>query len=161
MRGEYTDPADDEVSHARDLRQARTHAWCVAAFGDRDARSVQLRGLRLVEEAIEAAQASGCDAALVHRLVDHVYARPVGELVQELGGVAVTLLNLAQAAGLSADRAERLEIERVLSRPLADFAARNAAKKAAGLDVPEPSGPEKPQAGTGPGAGPARRPRAT
>jgi NTP pyrophosphatase (non-canonical NTP hydrolase) len=137
-------PAEDEVTHARDLRQARTHAWCVAAFGDHDARSVQLRGLRLVEEAIEAAQAAGCDAGMVHRLVDHVYAKPVGELVQELGGVSVTLLNLAQAAGFSADRAERLEIERVLSRPLADFAARNAAKKQAGFDVAEPSEPENP-----------------
>jgi NTP pyrophosphatase (non-canonical NTP hydrolase) len=126
----------DEATGARDLRQARTHAWCVAAFGEHDACSLPLRGLRLVEEAIEAAQASGCDAATIHRLVDHVYAKPVGELVQELGGVGVTLLNLAQAAGLSADRAERLEIERVLSRPLRDFAARNAAKKAAGFDVP-------------------------
>lgn len=119
----------------RDRRQAETHEWCVAAFGDHDARSIPQRGLRLMEEAIETAQACGCDAAILHRLIDHVYARPVGELAQELGGLGVTLLALAEAAGLSADDAELREIERVKAKPLAHFAARNAAKTAAGFHV--------------------------
>lgn len=117
----------------RDRRQVQTHAWCLAAFGDHDARSVQQRGIRLAEEAIETAQACGCDPAMLHRLIDHVYAKPVGELAQELGGLGVTLLALAEAAGLSADQAERREVQRVLAKPLAHFAARNAAKKAAGF----------------------------
>lgn len=122
------------VSVDRDLRQADVHRWCVAAFGDHDARSIPQRGLRLVEEAIETAQACGCDAAMLYRLVDHIYAKPVGELGQELGGLGVTLLALAEAAGLSADAAEVAEIERVKSKPLEHFAARNAAKKAAGFE---------------------------
>ena len=117
----------------RDRRQADTHAWCVAAFGDHDARSIPQRGMRLAEEAIETAQACGCDAAMLHRLIDHIYAKPVGELVQELGGLGVTLLALAEAAGVSADRAELQELERVRSKPLAEFAARNAAKREAGF----------------------------
>lgn len=120
----------------RDQRQADVHAWCVAAFGDHDARSIPQRGLRLVEEAIETAQACGCDAAMLHRLIDHIYAKPVGELGLELGGLGVTMLALAEAAGFSADAAEVNEIQRVTSKPLGHFAARNAAKKAAGFNTP-------------------------
>lgn len=120
---------------ARDQRQEWVHNWCVAAFGDDHAKSIEQRGIRLVEEAIEAGQAAGCSAEMIHRLVDYVFARPVGELRQEMGGVGVTLLALAQAAGVSADAAELAEFERVLSKPLAHFAARNAAKNAAGFDV--------------------------
>ncbi|MFC0679414.1 hypothetical protein ACFFGH_16380 [Lysobacter korlensis] len=123
------------VLQGRDERQAQTHEWCVAAFGDHDARSVAQRGLRLAEEAIETAQACGCDAAMLHRLIDHVYSKPVGELAQELGGLGVTLLALAEAAGISADDAEQLELARVRAIPLSHFAARNAAKKAAGFHV--------------------------
>lgn len=125
------------VQSDRDRRQAQTHAWCVAAFGDHDARSIPQRGLRLMEEAIETAQACGCDPAMLHRLIDHVYAKPAGGLREELGGLGVTLLALAQAAGLSADDAEALEVERVRAKPLAHFAARNAAKQAAGFHVSE------------------------
>lgn len=124
---------------ARNRRQAETHAWCVAAFGDHDARSIAQRGLRLAEEAIETAQACGCDAAMLHRLIDHVYAKPVGELRQELGGLGVTMLALAQAAGISADAVEQAELERVRAKPLSHFAARNAAKKAAGFHTDDPS----------------------
>lgn len=130
------------VADDRDRRQAETHAWCVAAFGDHDARSIPQRGLRLIEEAVETAQACGCDPATLHRLIDHVYARPVGELRQELGGLGVTLLALAEAAGISADEAERAEIGRVRAKPLSHFAARNAAKKAAGFHVDASGTPE-------------------
>lgn len=131
----------EETSRSvRDRRQSDTHAWCVAAFGDHDARSVPQRGLRLAEEAIETAQACGCDPAMLHRLIDHVYAKPVGELPQELGGLGVTLLALAEAAGISADEAEQHELLRVRAKPLSHFAARNAAKKAAGFHVPGPAG---------------------
>jgi len=119
----------------RDRRQADTHAWCVAAFGDHAARSIPQRGLRLMEEAIETAQACGCDPAMLHLLIDHVYAKPVGGLREELGGLGVTVLALAEAAGLSADDAESREVERVRAKPLAHFAERNAAKKAAGFHV--------------------------
>ena len=74
---------------------------------------------------------------MLHRLIDHVYAKAVGELGQEVGGLGVTLLALAEAAGISADAAELREIERVRSKPLAGFSARNAAKKAAGFHTSE------------------------
>lgn len=119
----------------RSSRQIQVAIWCVAAFGDDHAKSIEQRGIRLVEEAVEAAQACGCDPAMIHRLVDHVYAKPIGKLDQEIGGVGVTLLALADAAGVSADEAEMREIHRIHTFPLEHFAARNAAKNAAGFNV--------------------------
>lgn len=118
---------------SRFARQADVAAWCRRAFGDEQADSPPQRGLRLLEEAAEAAQAAGVDAALAHHVVAHVFSRPVGEIAQELGGVGVTLLAFANACGLSADECERIEAERVLAKPLEHFHKRNAEKNAAGL----------------------------
>lgn len=119
----------------RDGRQDGVHAWCIAAFGDDHAKNVEQRGIRLVEEAIEAGQAAGCDPEMIHRLVDHIYSKPAGEIKQEMGGVGVTLLALAAALNVSADSCEHAEFVRVRSKPLAEFAARNAAKNALGFNV--------------------------
>lgn len=119
----------------RSARQHRVNAWCAEAFGSDHAASVPERALRLIEEALEAAQAAGINSAMAHRLVDHVYSRPTGELEQELGGVGLTLLALASAAGLDADHTEQQELDRVLSKPASHFTARNAAKIAAGLSI--------------------------
>jgi len=121
------------MSAPRDRRQADVFAWARAAFTVEQATSLPQRGLRLLEEAAEAFQAAGGDAEMAHRLVDYVFARPVGELRQELGGVGIGVLCLAAAAGISADEAERTEVERVLGKPLEHFRRRNAEKNAAGL----------------------------
>lgn len=122
---------------SRDGRQEVIAQWCADAFGVEHATSLPQRGIRLAEEAIEAAQAAGCDRAMVHKLVDHIFDRPAGEIGQECGGVAVTLLALADAAGRSADAEEVREICRVLAKPVEHFAARNAAKNAAGFNTVE------------------------
>lgn len=124
----------------RDQRQANVFAWTQAAFTVEQATSMPQRGVRLLEEAIEAFQSVGGAPEMAHKLVDYIFARPVGELRQELGGVGVCVLALAAAAGMSADEAERCEVERVLAKPLAHFRDRNAAKNAAGfLATKEPS----------------------
>jgi hypothetical protein len=117
----------------RDARQKRVAEWCAAAFGAAQAASVEQRGLRLLEEAIEAYQAAGCNREQAHKLVDYVFARPPGKLSQELGGVGITTLALANACGASADAEEVRELNRVLSKPLVHFAARNQAKNDAGF----------------------------
>lgn len=127
----------------RDLRQATVAEWCAAAFGIEHATNLAQRAVRFREEAEELYQAAmaaaGVDAAaaieLAHRQTDHVHSRPVGTIGQELGGVGVTTLALANAAGLSADAEEMREVDRVLAKPLAHFARRNAEKNAAGFDV--------------------------
>lgn len=119
----------------RDSRQRRVAEWCAAAFGADHAASIPQRGIRLLEEAIEAYQACGCTEEMAHRLVKHVFANEPGKLNQEIGGVSVTMLALAEAANLSAEVEEIREVERVLAKPLEHFAKRNAAKNAAGFNV--------------------------
>lgn len=125
----------------RDEQERRTHrqkkvsAWAREAFGVEEAMSLPQRGLRLLEEAVEAFQSCGGTEAKAVELVKFVFARPVGPLSGELGGVGVTLLALAAAAGLSADVAEEQEVQRVLSKPIAHFAERNRVKNEAGFRV--------------------------
>jgi hypothetical protein len=119
----------------RDARQRRVAQWAAAAFGVEQATGPKQRGIRLLEEAVEAYQSAGGDKVMAHLLIDFVFERPSGELAQELGGVAVTLLALANAAGLSADHEEAREIARVLAESSGEFTARKAAKNAAGFDT--------------------------
>ena len=119
----------------RDQRQEMVASWAELAFGRDQSTSIPQRGLRLLEEAIEAFQACGGDEVMAHKLVSFVFARPPGTIGQELGGVAVTVLALAAAAGLSADEEECREVDRVLSKPLREFTERNANKNAAGFKL--------------------------
>ena len=125
-----------DIKVVRNHRQTMIAIWAREAFGEAEATSIPQRGLRLLEEAIEAFQACGGDEAMAHKLVSYVFARPPGTIGQELGGVAVTVLALAAAAGLSADEEECREVQRVLSKPLGEFTARNANKNAAGFRIP-------------------------
>lgn len=133
--------AAPQESADRDARQREVHEWCAAAFGADHAASLPQRGIRHVEEAIEAAQAAGCERAMVLKLVDYVFDRPAGELRQEIGGSGLTLLALAQAASISADEAECAEIARVKAKPLEHFAKRNRVKNDAGFNTSAPPSP--------------------
>lgn len=130
------DPHFEVRQLPRDQRQQMILSWAQMAFGREEATGIPQRGLRLLEEAIEAFQACGGDEALAHKLVTFVFEREPGKIGQELGGVAVTTLALAAAAGLSADEEECREINRVLSKPLKEFTERNANKNAAGFKIP-------------------------
>jgi hypothetical protein len=114
-------------------RQTEVTAWCIAAFGHHHATSLPPRALRFLEEAVELFQACGGDLDQAHKLLDFVFARPVGEIGQELGGVGVTLLALATAADYDADEEEEREVKRVTSKPLEQFRRRNEEKNAAGF----------------------------
>jgi hypothetical protein len=118
--------------------------WMQLAFGNQQLTSVEHRALRFTEEAIEAAQAAGLDRAVVHRLVDFMYDRAPGLLVQEIGGCWVTLLGLAHAHQaniyhtaphdpIGLDPYAEREVLRVLAKDPKEFTARNAAKDAAGF----------------------------
>jgi NTP pyrophosphatase (non-canonical NTP hydrolase) len=123
------------MSVVRDIRQQRIFEWARAAFGDVEATNIKQRALRLLEEATEMFQACDGDEEMAHKLVTYVFSHEKGEVAQELGGIAITTLVLAAAAGLSADTAEQNEAERVLSKPVDYYTKRNAAKNAAGLKV--------------------------
>jgi hypothetical protein len=116
-------------------RQRSVSEWCTRAFGPGHASSIPQRAVRFLEESIEAAQAAGVERSMAHRLIDYVFNRMPGTLSQELGGIGVTLLALAEAAGLDAEVEEVLEIRRVMSTPLEHFRERNAVKNEAGFEV--------------------------
>jgi NTP pyrophosphatase (non-canonical NTP hydrolase) len=119
----------------RHVRQRAIGVWTREAFGADHAYSLPHRGLRLLEEAIELAQAVGCDLKQCHNLLDYVFARPKGDIAQEMGGVGVTLLALGEATSISVEVAERTEVDRVLRKPLDHFRRRNAEKDAAGFSA--------------------------
>jgi hypothetical protein len=96
-----------------------------ATFGD-SLLATEERVSRVVEEAVELAQAEGVPAERLHALVRHVYAKPPGDPAQEVGGVGVTVLAYCAAVGISADDAEAREVERVLALPVDHFRRRQA-----------------------------------
>lgn len=117
----------------RNERQLTIGQWCISAFGEKQATSLPQRGLRLLEEALETAQAAGVTEEQAYRVVSYVFFREVGELSQELGGLGVTALALGQAAGIDVDLAEQTEVGRILSKPVEHWAARNQKKNDVGL----------------------------
>ena len=116
----------------RDELQQEAFEWARACFGDR-AMGLKERAMRVLEEAIELAQAEGIEIERVRHLVDHVYAKPPGDAAQEVGGISVTLLCYCERKGIFADEQERKELNRVRSLPREHFAARHKAKGDAGI----------------------------
>jgi hypothetical protein len=72
--------------------QDRAGAWVKKTFGHPIFDSKHERAMRVLEEAIELAQAEGVDKAQVKHLVDFVFNKPVGDIAQEAAGVGFTLL---------------------------------------------------------------------
>jgi hypothetical protein len=93
--------------------QIQVADWVVAALGEETARDIPERSLRFAEEAIELTQACGVDVETVHRLVDYVFSRPVGNPAQEIAGSLVTLYSTAAALGIDADAELEKELDRI------------------------------------------------
>lgn len=122
-----------EVDMNRDLRQHHCGNWVRAAFGNETMRAPDERAARVLEEAVELAQALGVTKATADKIVSYVFDRPIGNPMQEAGGVGITLLACCEAIGISADETEAKELRRVLSKPLSHFADRQVAKRALGI----------------------------
>lgn len=89
--------------------------WMRQCFGPDSATKADTlnRGHRFLEEALELVQAVGVDKKDALALIDYVYARPVGEAEQEIGGVMVTLAGLSESIGQSFQYAAGRELRRV------------------------------------------------
>lgn len=131
MAIEYNFPDDER--RVRDARQASVFNWCNDTFGDGEESGPRVRLLRFIEEACELAQAGELTVADVHKVVDYVFARPVGEIDQEMGGVMVTLYAYGASVGRSVAQYERNEIVRVNSKPPERFQQRAREKGEAGI----------------------------
>ncbi|WP_205954377.1 hypothetical protein [Pseudoxanthomonas winnipegensis] len=108
------------------------------------------RGDRLLEEVLEMLQAHGYDRTRVATLVDYVYARPVGEPAQEVGGVMVTLAGFCWVAGLDMHAAGDAELRRITQPELMEKIRRKQeAKNALHFDTPLPGAAGAPAPGMG------------
>lgn len=114
-------------------RQSAVTRWTADTFGHDNAHHRGERVARFTEEALELAQAGGFTLEDLMLLAQHVFAKPPGTVSQEIGGVGVTLLSLAEAHGLDADACEAAEFERVRAIDTATFIVRHNKKAEAGV----------------------------
>lgn len=115
-------------STSRDYRQKVVVEWGRRAFGADHMADKIVRAARFMEEAAELVQAIGLPKDHAQRAFDHAYSRPAGNVNQEAGGVAVTLMALCDTVGLSAEQCEITEINRCLSKDEMEFSLRNQQK---------------------------------
>lgn len=138
--------ADGVVRAEMDARQDEHFAWAKRVFGDLpgvDVMSPRVRALRFLEEAIELYQAVTIadgmtpDAAETKAagLLDYVFARPVGEPGQEVGGTMITLMSLCSRLGLSVDACERDEAARVNAIDVDKLRDKQMQKVRAGMEA--------------------------
>lgn len=102
-----------EQQTAGDDFQNRVAPWMQKCFGPEISADKVERNQRFLEEALELMQANGGSAAEAHALVDYVFARPIGDLSQEVGGVMVTLAALCLASGVNMHDCGEIELTRV------------------------------------------------
>jgi len=118
--------------------QERAWRWAVDVLGIDACTSIEERTLRFVEEAVELAQATGLSSGAAKRLIDYVYARPVGEPAQEVGGIMVTLWVLSRALGIDVKTAALSELERCETAEVRKkVRRRQKEKREAGVADPE------------------------
>ena len=108
------------------VAQALILNWAHRTFGQ-VALSRLERAARLFEEAAEVAQAAGVSEEMCGRILKRTYSRPVGNVVQELGGCAVTLLAMCEVTGNSFEAVLKQEVDRCIERG-PSFAAKHAEK---------------------------------
>ena len=107
--------------------QRRVRKWISTCFPPESAADQLERSHRFLEESLELAQACGCTKKDALVLVDYVFNRPVGDVLQEAGGVMVTLSALCDAQGVDLEDAAERELLRNWNR-LQLIRAKQAAK---------------------------------
>jgi hypothetical protein len=125
-----------KATGTRATLQTRVGQWVVRALGAQHLADRQMRAKRLLEEAIELAQAEGLHPDLVHAWVEHVYGRPAGGAREEARGVGITYFAYCESLGEDHKKLIEEELARV-STPamIAKVRERQAAKEAVGRPV--------------------------
>ena len=116
----------------RNTRQKQIFKWCKSCFG-KGAINHKERVLRFLEESLELAQSLKLEKTDVLKLVDYVYARPLGVPTQEVGGVQIGLLALCEFLNISAQEAENEEFTRILTVNPQHFIDKQNAKNKEGV----------------------------
>jgi hypothetical protein len=107
-------------------------AWVTDRFGLDCLADKQERARRVLEEAIELAQAEGLNVEEIYKLAIRTYGRPVGAAMQEAAGVGVCLFAWAAASGVPLMHLVRVELERIQTISRDKLRAKIAAKVASG-----------------------------
>lgn len=114
--------------------QSRVYRWALDCFGYGHVTDIRERAHRFIEEALELGQVCSVSREDAHALVDYVYARDVGELKAEIGGVQVTLAVVCAVLGVSMEDAGERELARVMLPEVMEVVrAKQQAKVAAGV----------------------------
>lgn len=121
-------------------KQERIAKWVFSTFGGDVLSNTRERALRLVEEAVELAQALHVSTGDLHRLIDYVYSRPAGEPAQEVAGTMVTLYAVAASLGVDADAAFEVEALRIHTPEIIAKCQRRQGEKRAALITNEVEG---------------------
>lgn len=116
-------------------REDRAKAFVLDRFGTEAFTSTQERASRVLEEAIELAQACGVTQGRALRSIAYVYEHPAGAPAQELGGVACTLYGLASAMETTVGHEFRREMSRIEAVTVEEFRARQRNKAAQGMSM--------------------------
>lgn len=116
----------------REYRQRRAFEWALRCFGA-EATDLRIRAARVLEEAVELAQSSRVSELDAARILTRCYSRPAGDARAEAGNLTLTLLVWFAAAGVSAERYEAAELQRVEFHPDSYWTERNARKREQGL----------------------------
>jgi hypothetical protein len=102
-----------DLANAYATFQSNVYLWLEVCFEESVVFDKKERSMRFLEESIELVQALGLSKDKAHKLVDHVYSRPVGEVEQEIGGVMITLAALCIANTEHMHEAGMKELDRV------------------------------------------------
>lgn len=113
----------------------RISKWVTSRFGRRCLLDPKERAMRLLEEALELAQAEDIELFDVSRLGVHVYSKPKGERWQEAAGVAVTFIAYCRARRFNLLKIADREVTRIENTDYAVSRGKHALKVHAGLAI--------------------------
>jgi hypothetical protein len=120
--------------------EQRVMTWAVQAFGYDCAHSTEERALRVVEEALEFAQASGVTPAQIERLASRVYSKPSGLRTAELRDLCMAVAAATATFNTTMLAAGEEAFARVHAMPLEHWRERQAEKMRAGVAMPSSGG---------------------
>jgi hypothetical protein len=114
--------------------QDRVKTWVIDCLGMTALLDKKERVTRILEEALELFQATGLSKSAATEMIDYVFDRPQGEIMQEAAGLGTCLLAWAAAHGVSLGDLIIVELSHIeLPNIMKQIREKNVAKKQAGV----------------------------
>ena len=96
--------------------QHKAVEWAEECIGPVEKMDISNRSHRFIEEALELVQSAGVTREDVLKLVDYVFARPIGPVAQEVGGTMVGLAILCERLSIDMNQSADDEVKRNWSK---------------------------------------------